>query len=59
MLAATLARRHDSLSGREIGSIVKNASQLAVRRALQDGKTDQVMLTEAGFGDALAGRSGS
>ncbi len=57
--AATLARRHDGLSGREIGSIVKSASQLAVRRAIQAGRADQVVLTEADFGDALSGREAS
>jgi len=54
--ATTLATRHDGLSGREIASVVKKASQLAVRRAIREGKPDQVMLTEADFGDALAGK---
>ena len=58
-VAAVLARRHDGLSGREIGSIVKNASQLAVRRAIQAGNPQQVVLTRADLDPALAGGSPS
>lgn len=57
--AAALARRHEGLSGREIGSIVKNASQLAVRRAIRAGKPQEVVLTRADFGDGLQEGAGA
>jgi transitional endoplasmic reticulum ATPase len=58
-VAAMLARRHDGLSGREIGNIVKNASQLAVRRAIRAGTPEQVMLTRTDFDPAPAAGSPS
>ena len=58
--AQVLASRHPAASGRDIGAIVKAASQRAVRRALLAGTPESIILAAADLGVELpAGPAGA